>query len=170
VKRDNQLLAEIKGKTVEMAEKLAANQQKELMASNLAEVPEPKPDLRHPTVPQGVRTKLDFQRGQRLRRFGGANGNNNGRGLSATLQAASVGTQGFATPVLHGALARNRLSATPGTSRTRTEPVPFAKSPTHTNGTPTTASNSTTSSPKSGQTTAAVPADTGNKLRESMGL
>jgi len=50
VKRDNQLLAEIKGTTVEMAEKLAANQQKELMASNLVEVPEPKPDLQWPNV------------------------------------------------------------------------------------------------------------------------
>jgi len=45
VKRDNKLLVEIKGKTVDMAEILAANQQKELMASNLAEVHEPKPDL-----------------------------------------------------------------------------------------------------------------------------
>jgi hypothetical protein len=170
VKRDNQLLAEIKGKTVEMAEWLAANQQKELMASNLAEVPEPKPDLRRPTVPQGVRTKLDFKRGQHLTRFGGANGNKNGRELSATLQATSVGSQGFATPVVHGALARNRVSATPGTGRTRTEPVQCVKSPTRTNGTSTTASNSTTSSPKSSQMTAAVEADTGSKLRQSMGL
>jgi len=151
VKRDNQLLAEIKGTTVEMAEKLAANQQKELMASNLVEVPEPKPDLQRPTVPQGLRTKLDFKRRQHLLRFGSQTGNNNGRGLSATLS-------------------RNRLSPTAGTSCTRIEPVPFAKSPTHTDGTPTTTSNSTTSSPKSGQKPATGAADMGSKLRESMGL
>jgi hypothetical protein len=171
VKRDNQLLAEIKVKTVEMAEMLAANQQKELMASNLAEVREPKPDLRRPTVPQGVRSKLDFKRVQQLMRLGDANGNGNGRGFPANLQAASVGMQGFAIPISRGALAHARLSATTDASRACTDSVLFVRSPTRTNGTPTTASNSTNSSPKSAQTTAAAgPADTGSKLRESMGL
>jgi hypothetical protein len=171
VKRDNQLLAEIKGETVEMAEVLAANQQKELMASNLAEVPEPKPDLRRPTVPQSLRSKIDFKRGQHLSRFGGANGASNGRRFPANLQAASVGTHRFATPVSRGAQTPTSLLATHGTSRASSDSVPFAESPTITNRTPTTASNSTTSSPKPSQTAAPGLADTaGCNLRESMGL
>ena len=51
MKMDNQLPAEIKGKTVEMAEELAANQQRELIVSYLAEVPVLKPDLHWPIVP-----------------------------------------------------------------------------------------------------------------------
>jgi hypothetical protein len=173
VKRDNQLLAEIKGKTVEMAEGLAANQQKELMASNLAEVPEPKPDLRRPTVPQGLRSKLDFKRGQpSLPKFRGVNSNGSTRGFPANLQAASVGTHTIATSVSHSARVHTHLSAMPGPSRPGTHPVPFATSLTPTDGDPPTASNSSVSSPKRAQTLTAGPtnSDMGCKLRESMGL
>jgi len=170
VKRDNQLLAEIKGKTVEMAEVLAAKQQKELMASNLAEVPEPKPDLRRPAVPQSLRSKMDFKRAQHLSRFGGANASN-GRRFPANLQAASVGTHRSATPVSRGAQAPTFLLATRGTSNASWDSVAFAESLTITNRTPTTAANSTTSSPIHFQTAAPGLADTaGCNLRESMGL
>jgi len=85
---------------------------------------------------------------------------------SANLQAVSVGTQGFATSVSRGALARTRISATPDASCARTDTDPFGNPPTRTNGTPTTASNSTNSSPKPARVTAAGPADTGSKLHE----
>ena len=173
VKRDNQLLAEIKRKTVEMAEGLAAKQQKELLASNLAEVPEPKPDLRRPTIPQGLRSKLDFKRGQlSLPRFRGINNNANARAFPANLQAASVGTHTIATSGSHSARVHTHLSATLGPSRSGTPSVPFTMSMTPADANSPTASNSSVSSPKRTQLPPPGPtnSDMGCKLRESMGL
>jgi hypothetical protein len=140
------------------------------MASSLAEAPEPKPDLYRTAVPQGLRSKLDFKRGQHLPRFGGASSNGNGRGYPVNLQAASIGTHRIATPVSHGALAHTQLSTTSGGSRGCTNPVPFGASLNGTNSPPMTASNSTASSLKPAQMTAAGPANTECNLRESMGL
>jgi len=102
-------------------------------------------------------------------RLGGANGSGGDRGFLANLQVFFGWNAGL-RPVSRGAPARTCLSATHDASRARTDSDPFVKSPARTNGTPTTASNSTNSSRKPAHTTAAGPADMGSKLRESMGL
>jgi len=112
VKRDNQLLAEIKGKTVDLAEKLAAEQQKDLLSSYTTAVPSlPKPTNRCPSTPIH-RSKLDFKAGH-LPRMGGFG---TGRAIPTNLQALSMGTAGLMTPSRLTPMARSQFSATPGPS------------------------------------------------------
>jgi hypothetical protein len=175
VQRDNQLLAEIKGETVDMAERLAADQQKDLMASRLATVPESQYHQR-PSVTPSIRSKLDFKPGH-LSRTGF---NDNGRGLFGNLHAASMrGARGFTTPNRRVPPAtRTPRMATPISSHSQLGPQQSPGSPattgTSTATIPSVATIQTAATPPiHGQAAASgtpTPTASDVKLRETMGL